>query len=271
MAAPRADNAAEPVWRDGQLLVEAFVAFNFAGLIADIVIAHSENHFARAAEFVPLYFSIPAAVAVAAIAPLRRRFPFVWRDVGYLVGWLAVLIGCAGLVLHLDSRFFYERTLKSLTYAAPFAAPLAYTGLGLLLIANRMTVPRSIEWSNWIIFLAWAGFVGNFVFSVTDHATNGFFNPIEWVPVAASAAAVGFLIVPLLMEVTPAFVRLMIAVLGIQVAVGVIGFGYHVASVLRQSAPTLLERAGTGAPPLAPMLFPTLAILALIGIGERPR
>ena len=27
-----------------------------------------------------------------------------------------------------------ERTLKSLVYAAPFAAPLAYTGLGLLLL-----------------------------------------------------------------------------------------------------------------------------------------
>src|SRR5579885_2494310 len=41
-----------------------------------------------------------------------------WRDLGYLVGWCAILVGLAGVVLHLDSRFFYDRTLKSLVYAA---------------------------------------------------------------------------------------------------------------------------------------------------------
>ena len=53
----------------------------------------------------------------------------------------AIAIGLVGVVLHLDSRFFHERTIKSLVYAAPFAAPLAYTGLGLLLIMNRMVDP----------------------------------------------------------------------------------------------------------------------------------
>jgi hypothetical protein len=50
------------------------------------------------------------------------------------------------VILHLDSQFFYERTLRSLTYAAPFAAPLAYAGLGLLLIANRLVHPQAAEW-----------------------------------------------------------------------------------------------------------------------------
>src|SRR5436853_106419 len=157
-------------WRtDHQLWVELFVLANFGGLIADIFLAHSQNHFHRAAEYVPLYFAMAATLALAAVVALRGRMPDVGRDVGYLVGWLAVVVGLAGVVLHLDSRFFYERTVRSLTYAAPFAAPLAYTGLGLLLIANRMLDPRSREWPMWILLLALGGFAGNFVFSLTDH------------------------------------------------------------------------------------------------------
>src|SRR6185295_13640888 len=126
----------------------------------------------------------------------------VWRDMGYLVGWLSVSIGLVGVVLHLDSHFFYERTIRTLVYAAPFAAPLAYTGLGLLLIINRMLDANTGEWSLWVLLMALGGFAGNFIFSLTDHAQNGFFYPMEWVPVISSAFAVGFLCVPLLMSVT---------------------------------------------------------------------
>jgi hypothetical protein len=65
----------------------------------------------------------------------------------------------------------------------PFAAPLAYTGLGFLLIMNRMVVSDSIEWGQWVLLVALGGFIGNFVFSLTDHAENGFFYSIEWGPV----------------------------------------------------------------------------------------
>ena len=174
MAAGRAD------WKtDHQLWVELFVLFNFGGLIADIFLAHSQNRFHRASEYIPLYFSIAATLTLAVVVPLRQRAPAVCRDVGHLVGWLAIVVGLAGVVLHLDSRFFFERTIRSLTYAAPFAAPLAYTGLGLLLIANRLVDARSREWPLWMLLLALGGFIGNFVFSLTDHAQNGFFNPIE--------------------------------------------------------------------------------------------
>src|SRR5208283_807538 len=111
----------------------------------------------------------------------------VWRDLGHLVGWSAVGIGLVGVILHLDSRFFEERTIQSLVYAAPFAAPLAYTGLGLLLILNRMVPADSAEWAYWVLLLALGGFAGNFVFSLTDHAQNGFFHATEWIPVISSA------------------------------------------------------------------------------------
>src|SRR4029079_8728442 len=147
---------------------------------------------------------------------------------------LAIAVGLAGVGLHLDSQFFYERTVRSLIYAAPFAAPLAYAGLGLLLIANRLVAPGPIEGECGVLLLALGGFIGNFVFSLTDHAQNGFFNPLEWVPVASSAIAVGFLIVPFLIRVTRAYIRVSAGVLLVQAIVGVLGFGLHLAADLRQ-------------------------------------
>ena len=252
--------------RDHQLWIEIFVAANFGGLVLDIYLAHSENGFRRSSEYIPLYFSAAAPLALLAGMALRRRAEAVWRDVGYLVGWLAVLIGLTGVVLHLDSQFFYARTLKSLTYAAPFAAPLAYTGLGLLLIVNRMVKPADIEWAQWVLLLALGGFAGNFVFSLTDHAINGFFNPVEWVPVVSSAFAVSFLLVPFLTAVNRRFLMLCAAVLGVQALVGLLGFALHLRAVVRQPGPSLFERLLTGAPPMAPLLFPNLVILGLIGL-----
>jgi hypothetical protein len=252
--------------RDHQLWVELFVLFNFGGLIADIFLAHSQNQFHRRSEYIPLVFSIAATMVMAIVVALRHRLPAVWRDVGYLVGWLAVLVGLAGVVLHLDSRFFYERTIRSLTYAAPFAAPLAYTGLGLLLIANRMVDARAREWPMWMLLLALGGFVGNFVFSLTDHAQNAFFNPIEWVPVVTSAFAIGFLIVPFLTHVTAPYIRLCAGVLGVQAFVGLLGFGFHLESVARQPAAGWFEKILSGAPPMAPLLFPNLVLLAAIAL-----
>jgi hypothetical protein len=254
-------------WRvDHQLWIEGFVAANFAGLVFDIYLAHSQNAFHRSSEYIPLYFSAAAPIALLTGLLSRRRAPALWTYAGHLVGWLAVVIGLTGVVLHLDSQFFHARTLRSLTYAAPFAAPLAYTGLGLLLIVNRMVGPDGIEWAQWVLLLALGGFAGNFVFSLTDHAMNGFFNPVECVPVVSSAFAVGFLLVPFLITVTRRFLICCAAVLSVQALVGLAGFVFHLRAVVRQPAATLFERLLTGAPPMAPLLFPNLVILGLIGL-----
>jgi hypothetical protein len=256
-------------WLANQLWwVEAFIVLNFSGLVSDIYLAHSENGFRRASEYIPLYFSAAAAALVAVGALLRLRWQLVsaWREIGYLVGWLSIAVGLTGVVLHLDSQFFYERTIRSLTYAAPFAAPLAYVGLGLLLIVNRMVDSRTIEWAQWIVLLALGGFVGNFVFSLTDHAMNGFFRAVEWLPVVSSAFAVSFILAPFLVSVGQRFLALCAFVLGVQAIVGVIGFALHVRADLREPGATLIERVTTGAPLFAPLLFPNLVVLGLVGL-----
>jgi len=261
--------AGRPRWRtDHQLWVELFVLLNFAGLVGDIYLAHSQNRFHRASEYIPLYFSMAATVILAVVLLVKERWGYLapWRDAGYFVGWLAVAVGLTGVILHLDSQFFAARTLKSLTYAAPFAAPLAYTGLGFLLIVNRMVDASSVDWARWVLWMALGGFVGNFVFSLTDHAMNGFFYRAEWIPVVSSAFAVGFLLAPFLTEVSERYLMACAAVLILQAIVGVAGFLLHAAADLRQPAATLFEKILAGAPPLAPLLFPNLVILGLIGL-----
>lgn len=253
---------------DPQLWVELFVASNLGILAADIYIAHSVNQFGVKAEYIPLYFSIFAGIALGVVivlgwsAHMRRT----WRLTGFVIGWAAILIGLAGVLYHLDCRFFAERTLKSITYAAPFAAPLSYTGLGFLLLLNRMITPRTADWARWVVLLALGGFFGNFVLSLTDHAENGFFLHTEWIPVFSSAFAVGFLLVPLISRVTRRYLDWCLMIMLAQALVGVLGFWFHLRANLVEPGHTIFEKLVNGAPPMAPLLFPNLVALAWIGI-----
>lgn len=247
--------------------VELFALFNLGGLAPDIFLAHSVNAFHSRAEYTPLIFSLLApALLLPALWALATGRLAVWRWLGFLVGGAAVLIGIVGLVLHLQSQFFQQWTLASLVYAAPFAAPLAYTGLGSLLIMNRMVADQETEWAQWVIFLAFGGFVGNFIFSVTDHAQNGFFHRTEWIPVISSAVAVGFLVVPLLLKVGRPYLRLCGWVMLLQVIVGALGFTLHALADWHKAGENLFLRIVHGAPIFAPTLFCDLALLAGIGL-----
>ncbi|MDR3458624.1 MAG: hypothetical protein P4N60_14335 [Verrucomicrobiae bacterium] len=247
--------------------VEVFVLFNLGGLAPDIFLAHSVNAFHSRAEYVPLIFSLAAPVLLLpALWALATGRLVLWRRLGFLVGGTAVLIGITGLVLHLQSQFFQQWTLASLVYAAPFAAPLAYTGLGALLLMNRMVADEAIEWSQWVIFFALGGFMGNFIFTLTDHAQNGFFHRTEWIPVISSAVAVGFLIVPLLLRVGRPFLWLCGLVMLGQAAVGALGFAFHALADWHNVGDNLFLRVVHGAPIFAPTLFCDLAVLAGIGL-----
>lgn len=255
-------------YRCHSLWLELFVLVNLAFLGPDIYLAHSMNSFRHSAEYVPLVFSLVApAVLLAAILLWRLRGATVaWRWLGLLVGWAAVFVGVAGLLYHLESHFFDQATIKNLVYTAPFAAPLSYTGIGLLLLMNRMVDPKSKDWPRWVILLALGGFIGNLVLSLADHAQNGFFHVTEWIPVASSAFAVGFLCVLLVAKVSRGFVWICAVVLLIQAVVGLLGFYYHTAANLNGPAPDLWSNTVFGAPPMAPLLFPNLVLLALIGL-----
>lgn len=252
------------------LLIELFAIANLTFLSLDVFLAHSINAFRDPAEWVPVASGVAGATVLGASLVLGgfdlRRAPARWA--GYVVGFAAILLGIVGLFLHLRSSFFEQQTLKSLVYAAPFAAPLSFAGLGFLVLLNRSVAADSLAWGQWVLFFAWGGFVGNFALSLTDHAQNGFFDVREWIPVVAAALAVGFLFFVML---RPADARLLAAtwaVLGLQGLVGLLGFVFHVLADLRAGGPHLFHDVLHGAPPFAPLLFADLAALAAIAVWD---
>lgn len=250
------------------LWVEAFAILNIGFLTFDIYLAHSVNSFRSRLEYIPLYFSAIAPVFLVVAFLQRVSRPAVWKITGLAIGALAILVGLVGVILHLESHFFVERTVRSLTYSAPFAAPLAYAGLGFLLVLNRMVDSETYEWAQWVLLLTMGGFVGNFIFSLADHASNGFFYRMEWVPVFASALAVGFLTAPLMMRVSRGFINLAAAVLVLEAFVGVWGFVLHAEGNLRGPSIHAFSNFVYGAPPMAPLLFPNLMILGFIALWQ---
>lgn len=241
-------------------MVELFAAGNLAFLAVDVYVAHMVNDFERPQEWIPVALSIAAPVLLL-VGWLAKRD----RLAGLVVGWASVAVGVAGMLFHLQSHFFEEQTIRNLVYTAPFVAPLAYAGVGLLLILDRMMDP-GLEWARWVVFLALGGFAGNFVLSLADHAQNGFFNRGEWIPVAASALGVAFLLMLVVRPHDTVLLRWSAWLLALEMLTGVAGFALHLRANMVRPGESLWARFIYGAPIFAPLLFANLAILAAIGI-----
>lgn len=256
-------------------LVELFVIANLAFLTVDNFLAHAVNRFRAWPEWIPVGFAGAGALALALGLWLANRGGArdAWRPArgGALVGVLAIGVGVAGLLFHLESQFFESMSIKSLVYTAPLAAPLAYAGLGLVLLLNRMVHPESLEWDRWVVLLAGAGFVGNFALALLDHAQNGFFHAGEWIPVAAAAYAVAFLGMVVIRPEDRRILGATLALLAAQVVVGLLGFAFHLHGDLRGPAGAgggLRDNFLYGAPVFAPLLFANLALLAGLGVWD---
>lgn len=248
-------------------LLEAFVLANFAFLVADVFLAHSANGFRHPAEWIPFWFSVFATILLSAAFPrVVRGDPGSFAHmVGLAVGGASIALGIAGLIFHLEGQFFAQRTLRSLVYTAPFIAPLAYSGIGFLLLLNRLVPQQTAEWRWWVIFLAMGGFLGCFVLAVCDHEQNGFFYLSEWWPVVSSAIAVGVLAM-ILVDRQRSHRGIALGTLGLQAVTGLAGFYFHLAADISGLSASLLENFIHGAPVFAPLLFVDLAVLTAIGI-----
>ena len=182
-----------------QIWIELFAILNVGFLTFDIYLAHSVNQFRNQAEYIPLIFS---ATAPAAADPRARRA-------------LSLAGGLEGSRLsgRLDRRA--DRADRSHSSSAePFLLRTHPAQPDLLravcrapgLHRPRISAHHEPHGRSGNARMGAMGFAcspsaasSEISFSAcADHAGNGFFNPLEWVPVVASAIAVGFLAVPLL-------------------------------------------------------------------------
>jgi hypothetical protein len=249
--------------------VELFAVANLAFLGLDIALAHSANAFARREEWIPVMFS-GAAPLLLLPGLTSRRARDATRGVAILAGAAAIFVGIAGMLFHLESAFFARATLENLVYAAPFVAPLAYVGVGLLLLLNRMESWDSAGWALWVLVLALGGFAGNLGLALLDHAQNGFFHPSEWIAVGGAAFATSFLLLVVWRPEDAVLRRACAVALALAAAVGFLGFGLHLAAIAARPG-SWVDRFLYGAPAFAPLLFPNLAILGGLGLWALER
>jgi hypothetical protein len=250
-------------------LLEVFILFNVAFLILDVYLAHAVNEFAHWGEWVPIYFAAAGTLALGVAVHQEWKYENGHsRWLGNLVGWGAIIVGLLGMIWHLEAWFLEAVTIRSLVYSAPFVAPLAFAGLGFLLLMNRRVARASIEWGQWVVFFAWGGFVGNFALSLIDHAQNGFFYWTEWIPVVVSALAVGYMFALIVRPASEGYLKLGYAVMGLQALTGVLGFLLHVWPLWTATAETFFQDMVYGAPVFAPLLFADLALLGALGVWD---
>lgn len=252
--------------------VEAFAAFNLSFLALDVWLAHESNGFANRNEWAPVVFSgaAPLLLLPGLLGGLRASGA---RVLGLIVGIAAITMGVSGMIFHLESAFFERQTLRALVYSAPFVAPLAYVGIGLLLLLVRLERDTNADFGRWVVFLALGGFAGNFALSLLDHAQDGFFRGLEWIPVVAAAYGGGALVPVILGERGRRYLALCVVLMTLEIGVGMLGATLHAFADVHGVGNTLHDRLVYGAPVFAPMLFADLALLASIGVAHamRPR
>jgi hypothetical protein len=250
----------------GRRAVLVFAAANLLFLLLDVAIAHSSFYRSRA-ELIPLFVSVLAGPLALAVAFLPREG---WtRGILWIAAAAAIATGIVGLVLHLGAGALTQPTLQRLVYSAPIIAPLAYSGLGLLLLVGEHAAGDDLR-GRLVQGLAGLGLLGNFLLCLLDHAQNGFWAPVEWLSVAAGAVGgLAFGGAALLAEEKPQERSFLWIVALLMAVTGLLGAALHLRSVIATPTGTWLERVQYGAPIFAPLLFVDLAALGAIGLLAR--
>ncbi len=117
-----------------------------------------------------------------------------------------------------------------------------------------------------------AGHVGKrgdpaFLPQPAEHCREAVLLPIgmEWIGVIAAAAACGFLVAQVAVPDNPSLVAMNLALMVVQIVVGLLGFILHARGNLSNQAGSFWDRFVYGAPIFAPLLFADLALLAVLG------
>ena len=98
------------------------------------------------------------------------------------------------------------------------------------------------------------------------HSVNAFAHAAEWIPVYASAIAIGFLAIAAARPSDTSILMFCALFLVVNALVGVVGCYLHLAADMHVPAESVKDSFLYGPPVLAPLLFPNLALLGILGI-----
>jgi hypothetical protein len=228
-----------------------FCALNFFLIAVDIQLAHQiSNVRYDIASTAPMMSAVAGLVVVIASA-FAGRFPRLSVNLNRMAASLGIILGLSGGWFHI-AKFLELKTVSSLVYSAPFAAPLILCGIALVVMSASepsLSEPTRKRFSSLLVS---GFFAGNFVLALLDHAQNGFYHPAEWLPVAVSAFGAAVWLGSAIAD-HPLLGRLIIFAGVVSGLVGLLGLWFHVAPLLPlgSMSDAVLQRV----PLTAPMLM----------------
>ncbi len=254
-------------WREKKTpILLVFMLINFALLEVDVLMAHSENRFFRF-ELIPVIYAPFAVLAIFALILTKQRWARKLFDTSMYLG---VVIGILGTFFHLAGNGVSNRQplYDLLVAGSPVAAPIAFAGLSLFTLETVRDAGSGRRAR--LLVLAGLGFLGAVIAAFFDHAKLGF------VPV--------YTIIPLISGMLGAMVcfweaahstdkqqrYVFWAVLGLNMATGILGFGFHVLGDWAGTHSLVLSRFLYRDPTLAPLLFCSMPLLGALSVIPEP-
>ena len=251
-----------------------FVLANLVLIGADVAFAHMPIFDRTPRAMWPVTAMIPyVAVTAVVLWPWLRKRAFETLNAmqaGLLrvmfVG--SIILGGVGTWFHYDSQEVWGATLERFIFSAPILAPLMYVGLGVLGliyldVADR-AVRRRLYWLS-----AAGGLMANAIILLLDHAQNGFMHWAEILAVAVAVVPIPLAFWTAINDDRTTLVQSNFIAGIVLGAVGLIGIGFHMYSLLTHYGMNIMHWHD-GVPPIAPGLMVDYAILILIlAYGDR--
>ena len=266
-------------------LLMFFVGINIMFTGIDVALAHSINQFIPVYEWIPILF-FPFGTLSCLIIAFQKK-PKTWLTIIHILLMLTgIIVGITGTAFHANAVLNPQGylTWAWVVFGSPILAPLAFAGIsllglyaitdevkdkpGILIVPGVGTFKSPISRDRHFLWLVGLGFAASAITSIIDHAQYGysFYKMIPIIYGLFSSSVVIYL------SITKEWSRgdeivyfwTMIAA----VAVGIMGFGFHLSADLAGTGSFSLERIIAFAPIFAPLLYSDLGILGLLVVAK---
>ncbi len=275
-----------PVAKNRLLLF--FVGMNLLFTGIDVVLAHSINDYIPVYEWIPIIYFPFGAISCLVIA--MQTQPKKWTALIHIALMLTgIIVGVLGTAFHAYAVLNPEGylTWAWVVFGSPILAPLAFAGIsllglyavtqeindepGMLKVPGVGIIKAPISRDRHFLWLVGLGFAASAVTSIIDHAQYGytFYKMIPIVFGLFSSSVVLYLAAA--KEWSKGDENVYFWTMIAAVIVGVLGFGFHLASDLAGTGALSLERILAFAPILAPLLYSDLGMLGLLVVAEETK
>ncbi|WP_407307725.1 hypothetical protein [Desulfosporosinus sp. SB140] len=244
-------------------LLLGMMGLNFLLTGIDVLIAHSQNSFFRW-ELIPLIFSPLAVLAILGQLIFSRNA--VIKRVFQAVMWIGVIVGVMGTFFHLTGNATSSREsyYNLLITGSPVAAPIAFAGISCYALASEHY--RGSSRRSKLLILVGLAFLGAVLAAYFDHARLGFKPIYTLIPILSGTLAALSCFYMANSQATHLENYSFISILGLNMIVGMLGFGFHVLGNLTGTQTIVWARFLYRNPIMGPLLFCNLALLGGISI-----